>query len=217
MGGTAIGTGLNARAASAALRAATSRRSRGKPITLAPNLVEATQDTQAVRPLLLGAQEPRDQALEDLQRPAPLSSGPRAGSNEINLPPKQPGSSIMPGKVNPVIPRSSTRSASKVIGNDLAVTMAAEAGQLQLNVMEPVIAACIFESQTLFMNAARRTLRVECVDGHHGKRRRLPALRRGIDRSRDGAQPGHRLREGDRARRRGADAAWSTWFARRSS
>jgi aspartate ammonia-lyase len=70
----------------------------------------------------------------------------------------------MPGKVNPVIPEVVNQVCFKAIGNDLAVTMAAEAGQLQLNVMEPVIAQCIFESQTLFLNAAR-TLRVECVDG----------------------------------------------------
>ena len=76
----------------------------------------------------------------------------------------QPGSSIMPGKVNPVIPEVVNQVCFKAIGNDLTVTMAAEAGQLQLNVMEPVIAACIFESQTLFINAAR-TLRVHCIDG----------------------------------------------------
>jgi aspartate ammonia-lyase len=93
-----------------------------------------------------------------------LASGPRAGLNEINLPAKQPGSSIMPGKVNPVIPEVMNQVCFKVIGNDLTVTMAAEAGQLQLNVMEPVIAACIFESQTLFMNASR-TLREHCIEG----------------------------------------------------
>jgi len=93
-----------------------------------------------------------------------LSSGPRAGLGEINLPAKQPGSSIMPGKVNPVIPEVVNQVCFKAIGNDLTVTMAAEAGQLQLNVMEPVIASCIFESQTLFINAAR-TLREECVEG----------------------------------------------------
>jgi aspartate ammonia-lyase len=93
-----------------------------------------------------------------------LSSGPRAGLNEINLPPKQPGSSIMPGKVNPVIPEVVNQVCFRAIGNDLVVTIAAEAGQLQLNVMEPVIAHAILESQTMFMNAAR-TLRVHCVEG----------------------------------------------------
>jgi aspartate ammonia-lyase len=93
-----------------------------------------------------------------------LSSGPRCGLREINLPAKQPGSSIMPGKVNPVIPEVVNQVCFRVIGSDLTVTMAAEAGQLQLNVFEPVIAACIFEAQTMFINAAR-TLRVHCVEG----------------------------------------------------
>jgi aspartate ammonia-lyase len=93
-----------------------------------------------------------------------LSSGPRCGLREINLPAKQPGSSIMPGKVNPVIPEVVNMVCFRVIGSDLTITMAAEAGQLQLNVFEPVIAACIFEAQTLFINAAR-TLRLHCVDG----------------------------------------------------
>jgi aspartate ammonia-lyase len=127
-------------------------------------LVEVTQDTQ---PFVLYSSALKSLAVKlskicnDLRL---LSSGPRAGLHEINLPPKQPGSSIMPGKVNPVIPEVVNQVCFKAIGNDLAVTMAAEAGQLQLNVMEPVIAQCIFESQTLFMNAAR-TLRVECIDG----------------------------------------------------
>ena len=93
-----------------------------------------------------------------------LSSGPRCGLREINLPAKQPGSSIMPGKVNPVIPEVVNMVCFRVIGSDLTVSMAAEGGQLQLNVFEPVIAACIFEAQTMFINAAR-TLRVHCVDG----------------------------------------------------
>src|SRR5436190_14735822 len=93
-----------------------------------------------------------------------LSSGPRCGLREINLPAKQPGSSIMPGKVNPVIPEVVNMVCFRVIGSDLTVSMAAEGGQLQLNVFEPVIAACIFEAQTMFMNAVR-TLRVHCVDG----------------------------------------------------
>src|SRR4029079_9164177 len=93
-----------------------------------------------------------------------LSSGPRCGLQEINLPPKQPGSSIMPGKVNPVIPEVVNMVCFRVIGSDVTISMAAEGGQLQLNVFEPVIAACIFEAQTRFINAAD-TLRVHCVDG----------------------------------------------------
>ncbi len=93
-----------------------------------------------------------------------LSSGPRCGLHEINLPAKQPGSSIMPGKVNPVIPEVVNMVCFRVIGSDMTISMAAEGGQLQLNVFEPVIAACIFEAQTLFINAAH-TLRVHCVEG----------------------------------------------------
>jgi aspartate ammonia-lyase len=93
-----------------------------------------------------------------------LSSGPRAGLNEINLPKMQPGSSIMPGKVNPVIPEVVNQIAFKVIGNDLTVTLGAEAGQLQLNVFEPVIAQSIFESIEMLKNGME-TLRVRCVVG----------------------------------------------------
>src|SRR3954463_9103448 len=93
-----------------------------------------------------------------------LSSGPRCGRHEINLPATQPGSSIMPGKVNPVIPEVTNMVAYRVIANDLVVTLSAEAGQLQLNAFEPVIAAVIFESQTLLISAAN-TLRQFCVEG----------------------------------------------------
>ncbi|NRB55516.1 MAG: aspartate ammonia-lyase, partial [Salinicola sp.] len=93
-----------------------------------------------------------------------LSSGPRAGVNEINLPPRQPGSSIMPGKVNPVIPEAVNQVAFEVIGNDLALTMAAEGGQLQLNVMEPLIAYKLFDSIRL-LTRAMHMLREHCIDG----------------------------------------------------
>jgi len=164
MGGTAIGTGLNAPAGYAQRCADHLAKITGKPIRLAPDLVEATQDTQ---PFVLFSSALKSLAIKlskicnDLRL---LSSGPRAGLGEINLPAKQPGSSIMPGKVNPVIPEVVNQVCFRVIANDLAVTFAAEAGQLQLNVMEPVIAGCILESQTLFMNSAK-TLRQHCVDG----------------------------------------------------
>ena len=164
MGGTAIGTGLNAPAATREKCTAHLATITGLPIHLATNLIEATQDTQA---FVLYSSCMKSLAIKlskvcnDLRL---LSSGPRCGFREINLPPKQPGSSIMPGKVNPVIPEVVNMVCFRVIGSDLTVTMAAEAGQLQLNVFEPVIAACIFEAQTLFINAAR-TLRVHCVDG----------------------------------------------------
>jgi aspartate ammonia-lyase len=164
MGATAIGTGLNAPAGYAQKCTEHLARITGFPIHLAPDLIEATQDTQA---FVLYSSCMKSLAIKlskvcnDLRL---LSSGPRCGLREINLPPKQPGSSIMPGKVNPVIPEVVNMVCFRVIGSDLTITMAAEAGQLQLNVMEPVIAACVFEAQTMFINAAR-TLRVHCVDG----------------------------------------------------
>jgi aspartate ammonia-lyase len=164
MGGTAIGTGLNAPVGYAQRCADHLAKISGKPIRLAFDLVEATQDTQ---PFVLFSSALKSLAIKlskicnDLRL---LSSGPRAGLGEINLPAMQPGSSIMPGKVNPVIPEVVNQVCFKAIANDLAVTLAAEAGQLQLNVMEPVIAYCILESQTMFMNATR-TLRRCCVEG----------------------------------------------------
>jgi aspartate ammonia-lyase len=164
MGGTAIGTGLNAPAGYAHRCVDHLAKITGKPIRSAVDLVEATQDTQ---PFVLFSSVLKSLAIKlskicnDLRL---LSSGPRAGLNEINLPAMQPGSSIMPGKVNPVIPEVVNQVCFKAIANDLAVTLASEAGQLQLNVMEPVIAYCILESQTMFMNAAD-TLRLHCVEG----------------------------------------------------
>ena len=164
MGATAIGTGLNAPPGYAEKCTDHLARITGFPIRLADNLIEATQDTQA---FVLYSSCMKSLAIKlskvcnDLRL---LSSGPRCGLREINLPPKQPGSSIMPGKVNPVIPEVVNMVCFRVIGSDLTVSMAAESGQLQLNVFEPVIAACIFEAQTMFINAAR-TLRVHCVDG----------------------------------------------------
>jgi aspartate ammonia-lyase len=164
MGGTAIGTGLNAPAGFAERCTAHLATITGMPVRLAQNLVEATQDTQAFvlySCVLKSLSIKASKICNDLRL---LSSGPRAGLHEINLPPMQPGSSIMPGKVNPVIPEVVNQVCYRVIGNDLTVTMAAEAGQLQLNVMEPVIAACLLEAQTLLCNAAR-TLRERCVGG----------------------------------------------------
>jgi aspartate ammonia-lyase len=164
LGGTAIGTGINAAPGYAEKAVAHMRTISGLPFVLAPNLVEATQDTgafviysSAVKRLAVKLSK----ICNDLRL---LSSGPRAGINEINLPKMQPGSSIMPGKVNPVIPEVVNQIAFKVIGNDLTVTMAAEAGQLELNVMEPVIAECIFESIEMLKNGMA-TLKYRCIDG----------------------------------------------------
>jgi aspartate ammonia-lyase len=164
MGATAIGTGLNAPAGYSQKCAHHLAAITGLKIHLAPDLIEATQDTQA---FVLYSSCMKSLAIKlskvcnDLRL---LSSGPRCGLHEIHLPPKQPGSSIMPGKVNPVIPEVVNMVCFRVIGSDLTVSLAAEGGQLQLNVFEPVIAACIFEAQTMFINAAR-TLRVHCVEG----------------------------------------------------
>ena len=164
MGGTAIGTGLNAPSGFSERCTAHLASITGMPIRLAVNLVEATQDTQAFvlySSVLKSLSIKASKICNDLRL---LASGPRAGLHEINLPAMQPGSSIMPGKVNPVIPEVVNQVCFRVIGSDLTVTLAAEAGQLQLNVMEPVIAACLLEGQTLLRNAAR-TLRENCVDG----------------------------------------------------
>jgi len=164
MGATAIGTGLNAPAGYGQRCTDHLAGITGLPIHLAENLIEATQDTQA---FVLYSSAMKSLAIKlskvcnDLRL---LSSGPRCGFRELNLPPRQPGSSIMPGKVNPVIPEVVNMVCFRVIGSDLTVTMAAEGGQLQLNVFEPVIAACIFEAQTMFINAAR-TLRIHCIEG----------------------------------------------------
>src|SRR5512139_2316817 len=164
MGATAIGTGLNAPAGYAEKCTQHLARITGFTIHLAPNLIEATQDTQAYvlySSIMKSLAIKLSKVCNDLRL---LSSGPRCGLREINLPAKQPGSSIMPGKVNPVIPEVVNMVCFRVIVSDLTISMAAEAGQLQLNVMEPVIAACVFEAQTMFMNAAR-TLRVHCIEG----------------------------------------------------
>jgi len=164
MGGTAIGTGLNAPAGYAEKTAQHLAKITKFPITLAEDLIEATQDMQA---FVLYSSVLKSLAIKlakvgnDLRL---LSSGPRTGLREINLPATQPGSSIMPGKVNPVIPEVTNMVAYRVMANDLVVTLSSEAGQLQLNAFEPVVAAVLFEGQTLLINAAE-TLRKFCVEG----------------------------------------------------
>ncbi|WP_444647547.1 aspartate ammonia-lyase [Flavobacterium columnare] len=164
MGATAIGTGLNAPIGYAQLCAEKLATITGLAIVSAPNLIEATPDTgsyviysSALKRMAIKMSK----ICNDLRL---LSSGPRCGLNEINLPPMQPGSSIMPGKVNPVIPEVMNQVCFRVIGNDLTVTMAAEAGQLQLNVMEPVLIYAILESMEL-MSQAMDTLREKCING----------------------------------------------------
>ncbi|MBR0287245.1 MAG: aspartate ammonia-lyase [Bacteroidales bacterium] len=164
MGGTAIGTGLNAVPGFAELCTKRMTEFTGDTFEKAPDLVEATPDTGAYvsySAALKRLAVKLSKTCNDLRL---MASGPRCGLHEINLPAMAPGSSIMPGKVNPVIPEVTNQVCFKVIGNDTAVCFAAEAGQLQLNVMEPVIAQCILESQTWLINAMN-TLRTKCIDG----------------------------------------------------
>jgi aspartate ammonia-lyase len=164
MGATAIGTGLNAHPDYARLVTEKLRLLTGIPVVGSENLVEATQDTGAYVQLsgvLKRVAVKLSKICNDLRL---LSSGPRAGLHEINLPPMAPGSSIMPGKVNPIIPEVVNQVAFEVIGNDVSVTLAAEAGQLELNVMEPVIAYNLFTSLDM-LGRACRTLTDRCVDG----------------------------------------------------
>lgn len=164
MGATAIGTGINADPDYAGLCTRYLREITGLPLVEASNMIEATSDTGA---FIMNSSAQKRLAVKlskicnDLRL---LSSGPRCGLNEINLPPRQPGSSIMPGKVNPVIPEVVNQVAFRVIGNDLTVTIASEAGQLELNVMEPIIVHCLFESIEMLINAMN-TLREKCIAG----------------------------------------------------
>jgi aspartate ammonia-lyase len=164
MGATAIGTRVNAPAGYAELVTDHLRTVTGLELVLAGDLIEATYDTGAYVQLsgvLKRTAVKLSKICNDLRL---LASGPRAGLFEINLPPLQPGSSIMPGKVNPVVPEVVNQTAFYVIGADLTVTMAAEAGQLQLNVMEPVISFALFTSISYMTNACR-TLTEKCVVG----------------------------------------------------
>jgi len=164
MGATAIGTGINAPEGYAEKVTTYLAAITGLPLTLSPDLIEATVDTGAylqISGTLKRCAVKLSKICNDLRL---LSSGPRAGFNEINLPPLQPGSSIMPGKVNPVIPEVVNQVAYYVAGADLTITMACESGQLELNVMEPVIAYSIFSGMD-YMTKACVTLADKCVTG----------------------------------------------------
>ncbi|MBN2149240.1 MAG: aspartate ammonia-lyase [Anaerolineales bacterium] len=164
MGATAIGTGLNAHPDYARVVTEKLRLLSGIDVVMSENLVEATQDTGAYVQLsgvLKRVATKISKICNDLRL---LSSGPRAGLGEINLPRMAPGSSIMPGKVNPIIPEVVNQVAFDVIGSDMTVTMAAHAGQLELNVMEPVIAHALFRSIDM-LGRACQTLAERCVDG----------------------------------------------------
>lgn len=164
MGATAIGTGICSEPEYSGKCIAALREITGWDMKLADNLVAATSDTscmvgysQALRRIAVKM----NKICNDLRL---LASGPRCGLHEFDLPARQPGSSIMPGKVNPVIPEVMNQIAYKVIGNDMCVAMSCEAAQMELNAMEPVMAQCCFESAEIMMNGFD-TLRVNCIDG----------------------------------------------------
>ena len=164
MGATAIGTGICSKPGYSEACIKALRKVTGWNIRLADNLIEATSATScmiqyssAMKRLAIKV----NKMCNDLRL---LSSGPRCGLNEIHLPERQPGSSIMPGKVNPVIPEVMNQVCYKVIGNDMCISLASDNGQLELNVMEPVIIYTLFESVHLLENGLD-TLRSFCIDG----------------------------------------------------
>lgn len=164
LGATAIGTGVNTVEGYAKKVRERLVEITGLPLITSPNLVEATSDAGAFVQLsgvLKRIAVKLSKTCNDLRL---LSSGPRAGLNEINLPPVQPGSTIMPGKVNPVIPEVVNQVCFQVVGNDVAITMAAEAGQLELNAFEPLIGYNLFQSLNM-LERAMTVLRERCVVG----------------------------------------------------
>lgn len=164
LGATAIGTGINTPIGYAEKACRFLAVESGIPVKKASNLIEATQDTGAFVQLsgvLKRVATKLSKICNDLRL---LSSGPQAGFGDIKLPPRQAGSSIMPGKVNPVIPEVMNQVAFEVIGNDMTVTMASEAGQLQLNAFEPIMGWSLFKSIE-HLNQGCRTLLVNCVVG----------------------------------------------------
>lgn len=164
MGATAIGTGICSEPGYAEKCVEALRDITGWDVKLAGNLVAATSDTSCMvgySSALRRIATKMNKICNDLRL---LGSGPRCGLHEFDLPARQPGSSIMPGKVNPVIPEVMNQIAYKVFGNDLCVAMSSEEAQMELNAMEPVMAQCCFESASIMMNGFD-TLRVNCVDG----------------------------------------------------
>lgn len=179
IGGTAIGTGINSHPQYAALAVGKIKSITGLPVVPSVNLIEATWDTGAFvlfSGILKRLAVKLSKISNDLRL---LSSGPRCGFGDITLPPMQPGSSIMPGKVNPVIPEVVNQVAFQVIGNDLTVTLASEGGQLQLNAFEPVMVFNIFQSVSM-LEKAIHTLRSLCIKDIKANRE---ACRRSVEHS----------------------------------
>lgn len=175
MGGTAIGTGLNADSVYFRHIAEVLSQLTGFPFLQAEDLIDATQNIDcfaAISSTLKNCAISLSKIANDLRL---MSSGPRTGFGEINLPAKQNGSSIMPGKVNPVIPEVVSQVAYKVAGNDVTIAMAVEAGQMELNAFEPVIFESLFQSITILSNAAM-TFADNCVSGITANEKRCREL-----------------------------------------
>ncbi|HBT95068.1 MAG TPA: aspartate ammonia-lyase [Coriobacteriia bacterium] len=164
MGATAVGTGLNADPEYIEKAVEYLAEYSGMPIKRASNLVDGTQNTDCymeVSSVLKNCMMALSKIMNDLRM---MASGPRCGLGEINLPPRQPGSSIMPGKVNPVMAEVLNQSAFQVAGNDLAITLACEAGQFELNVMEPVLVFNLLQSISIMSNVFT-VFRTHCLEG----------------------------------------------------
>ena len=164
LGGTAIGTGTAAHPDYSAAAVKALREITGFDIKIAPDLISASSNTYGMlnfHAALKVSAARLSQICNDLRL---MASGPRCGLHEINLPPRAPGSSIMPGKVNPVIPEVVNQTCFQIIGGDLTCSLASEAGQLELNVMEPVLIYNVFNNINMFTRATK-TLRTLCVDG----------------------------------------------------
>lgn len=175
MGATAIGTGITTHPGYAPAVLTHLREISGLDLETAVDLVESTSDTGSFMSFSASLKRNAIKLSKICNDLRLLSSGPQAGFGEINLPARQAGSSIMPGKVNPVIPEVVNQVAFAVAGADTTVTMAVEAGQLQLNAFEPIIAHSIFQSIT-WMRQATYTLRVNCIEGITANRERLGAM-----------------------------------------
>ena len=164
MGGTAIGTGINAHPDYIKGITANVATVTGLPVTQANDLIDATQNLDSfvfVSGIVKSCAVTLSKIAGDIRI---MSSGPRTGFGEINIPPKQNGSSIMPGKVNPVMPEVMSQISFNIIGNDTTITLAAEAGQLELNAFEPVLFYRLFESLDTLRNGIE-VFRSECIEG----------------------------------------------------
>lgn len=175
MGATAIGTGITAEPGYAESCTKHIQKISKWDIKLAKDLIEATNDTSCMAGYSSALKQLAIRVSKICNDLRLLSSGPRTGLAEINLPPKQPGSSIMPGKVNPVIPEVMNQICFKVFGNDTTIAFASEAAQLELNVMEPVLVESLVESAK-WLTAGLNTLRVECIDGITANEKHCRAL-----------------------------------------